>query len=478
MPFVLTTLTGNVSSIFRQLRLWNDAGPTIVPPKVKQLPSLPAITYDKGLPGLPDDIICEIFSLLDTQGLKSCSLTGKALSCSAKPFLHRTLQLTHRDRSFVPKEPSLTGGWGEFRGLSILGERELLQHVHHISISLPRNPLFPHDLQPHIQHFRTLKNLQSLKTRWLDIPSFISRMEEFFGAFSESLQSLDLEFPRGDHKQILYFVCQFPNLRDLRIKGVQDHTHAVRNGGPHFDIETSPPLSGTLDLQLNTENDKGAQFVFSSILTLPSGLKFRNLKLSGCTGNKPQLLVDACAPALECMDFTGHWFSRSFLHRQEHSRLIIQPSADDQCPQLDFKRNPAFRKLEIKVSEWAKTELVAAWLTKTLSTVTSSTFTELTICITRVSPSFDNASEDQVYGWNSVDNVLDRLSLCEDVALVLKPQQWIMEDKFKELIEKYFPLMWENGRVVLEEPPPLIGGAHTEGGLIRRMRVTNPGRVF
>ena len=56
-------------------------------------------------------------------------------------------------------------------------------------------------------------------------------------------------------------------------------------------------------------------------------------------------------------------------------------------------------------------------------------------------------------GWNSVDDVLDRLSLYEDVTLVVRPQHCTMQDQFTGLIEKYFPLMWENGRVVVDEPP-------------------------
>lgn len=274
------------------------------------------ITYDKGLAGLPDDVLCEIFGLLDTEALQSCSLTGKVVSCSAKPLLHRALYLTPRPEVF--NEPRIPGRWNEFKGLPTLSERSLLQHTRHISIYLPRNPLFAHDLQPHTQYLRTLKNLRSLKTRWLDIPSFIPKIGTYFGAFSGSLQSLELEFPRGDHNQILYFVCQFPNLRDLKIKGLQDYTHSMRNGGPHFDIKTSPSLNGTLDLQLNTGSDKGAQLVFSSLIALPSGLKFRTIKLSGCTGKDPQLLVDACAPALECMDYTGHWFGRPYPHKRVH----------------------------------------------------------------------------------------------------------------------------------------------------------------
>ena len=451
--------------MFRRLRLWDDGGPVIIPSR-PPLP-LPMITYGKGLPSLPDDIIYEIFSLLDAGALKSCSLTGKVVSRSAKPLLHRTLYLIPRNWPGAPTKPSTPGHWNELKGLATLGEHGLLQHARHASIYLSRNPLFPHDLQPHVQHLRSLTNLRSLKTRWLDIPSFIPKMEEYFGAFFESLQSLELESLRGDYHQILYFVCQFPNLRDLKIKGLQDHTHAMRNGGPHPDIETSPLLDGTLDLQLDTEHDRGAPLVLDALATLPSGLRFRTLKLSGCIS---QLLVDACAPTLECIDF---WFGRSFLHGQERFWLTWL-SGGTQYPQrqLSFKRHPILGKLEIKLADYADTELVATWLSEMLSTITSNVFTELTICIARVSFMFHTASEDQVRGWNSVDNVLDRLSLCEDVTLVIRLQHWVIDDKLRGLVERYFPLMWDNGRIVLEGPIGLGGGA------VRRMRTSGPGEIF
>lgn len=273
------------------------------------------ITYDEGLASLPDDVIYEIFKLLDTEALKSCSLTGKVLSRSAKPFLHRALHLTPLPGVHDP--PRVPGRWNELGGLSVLGQRDLLQHTRHISIRLPCNPLFAHDLQHHTQSLYALTNLRSLKTCWLDIPSFIPKMEIYFGSFLWSLQSLELEFPRGDHNQILYFVCRFPNLRDLRIQGVQDYIHSMRNGCPHFDIKTSPPLDGTLDLKLNTESDMAARLVFNNLIALPSGLKFRTVKLSEYTIDSPQLLIDACAPTLECVDFTGRWFGGLFLCKRE-----------------------------------------------------------------------------------------------------------------------------------------------------------------
>ena len=82
-------------------------------------------------------------------------------------------------------------------------------------------------------------------------------------------------------------------------------------------------------------------------------------------------------------------------------------------------------------------------------------FTELTIHINLISSvSGDTTSEYRARGWNSVDGVLSQLNLCKDATLVLTPQQWLRPDRFKVLTERYFPLMWKNRRVVLEEQPP------------------------
>ena len=271
-------------------------------------------TYDSGLLSLPDDIIYNIFSLLDTEALKSCSLTGQVLSCWAKPFVHRTLHLIPRPR--ITTSLNVPDHWNELSGLPVLGERGLLQHTRHVSIL--RTPLFAHDLRPHIRHLHALTNLRSLSTRWLDTPAFNPVIEEYFGAFLETLESLELVYARGDHTQIFYFVCQFSDLRNLKIISVPGHTNSMNNNGPRFDIKVSPPLDGTLDLQLgmNTgpERDSmGAQRILGALVTLPSGLKFRTLKLSGCVGDNLQSLIDACAPTLERMEFTWEWFGTSFL---------------------------------------------------------------------------------------------------------------------------------------------------------------------
>ena len=58
--------------------------------------------------------------------------------------------------------------------------------------------------------------------------------------------------------------------------------------------------------------------------------------------------------------------------------------------------------------------------------------------------------------------MLDRLDLCEDVTLVLRPQHWVGLDRFKALTVTFFPLMWGKGRVALEEQPAILEDAILE----------------
>jgi len=91
-----------------------------------------------------------------------------------------------------------------------------------------------------------------------------------------------------------------------------------------------------------------------------------------------------------------------------------------------------------------------------LSTITSEAFTNLTISVIITPPKSHAGSQHQARWWHPVDNALDRFSLCRDVTLVASPShRWVVEGGFKELVEKSFPSMWENGRVVIHHDPYL-----------------------
>ena len=80
-----------------------------------------------------------------------------------------------------------------------------------------------------------------------------------------------------------------------------------------------------------------------------------------------------------------------------------------------------------------------------LSTITSNVLTKFTLCF----PSFYRARENQARWWNSVDDALDRFSPRVEVTLVMRAAQFRVEGaKVEDLAQKYFPLMWKNGKVV------------------------------
>jgi len=96
----------------------------------------------------------------------------------------------------------------------------------------------------------------------------------------------------------------------------------------------------------------------------------------------------------------------------------------------------------------SNTKIAVRWLSETLLTATSDVSAELTVYFSYVY---------RVHGWNSVDNLLDRLSLHENVTLVVRRPEWVSEDVFRGSVRKCFPLMWKNGRVMLKVSPYLTG---------------------
>ena len=94
-------------------------------------------------------------------------------------------------------------------------------------------------------------------------------------------------------------------------------------------------------------------------------------------------------------------------------------------------------------------EYAVEWLSKALSSITSNVFTGLTIFI----PEYYTADEDRVRGWSPFDDVLDRFSPRVGVILVTRPMVWLGCYEFEDSVEKYLPLAWKNGKVVLEPPP-------------------------
>jgi len=106
----------------------------------------------------------------DFLSLTSCSGSCKALFCSTRPLIHRTLCLstgisTDRHRSNARNQ-------AQFDNLRLAERAQVLQYTVHLIIRLGTD-FVPENLQPHLQHFRTMRGITSLEIYLPDARSFL-----------------------------------------------------------------------------------------------------------------------------------------------------------------------------------------------------------------------------------------------------------------------------------------------------------------
>ena len=128
----------------------------------------------------------------------------------------------------------------------------------------------------------------------LDIPSFIPRIQQYFGHFLPTVQELVLENPKGTHRQITYFIGLFRHLEGL----------AIHHGGdikrdpvddPTFIPIFVPPLRGRLVMSYLAEVG-----LLEDMIDRFRGLRFSSMALFNMEGT--QLLLNACAETLKELD--------------------------------------------------------------------------------------------------------------------------------------------------------------------------------
>ena len=239
---------------------------------------------------LPQEVIDMIISHLihDTHSLLTCSITSRSWRVAAFPHLHRHLE-THTSTFWDkktewprPLQRASKVGWLPFiTRLFIRGDQ---------CISGEFSPnLFDHKTQ---HEFSTLTGVRELYIANLDIPSFISTIQQYFGQFSPTVRSLTLIRPRGTHRQIVFFIGLFQHLRDLELH--LDRYHHTREswGDPAPVPPFVPPLRGRL-IASQIWGDGLAE----AMIDLFGGVRFRRMDLGGTDAT--QGLVYACANALE-----------------------------------------------------------------------------------------------------------------------------------------------------------------------------------
>lgn len=252
------------------------------PPETSTIPSSPAAR-------LPQEIVDMIVAYLTRMvfSLHACSLISRSWYVAAVPHLRPTLCITfgHDHRNLEWSNPI----WST----RVLGSVKCVQFygVHSRNIFSPR--LFNSQL---LCQFSASTSLETLEIHKLDIPSFITCIQPYFGHCLPTVRYLSLTAPEGSCRQIIFFIGLFQNLGDLSLINIPLD---IGERKPADDLTLipffTPPLGGRLVVSRVARAG-----LLEYMIRLFGGIRFGHLDLFDV--NETQLLLDACANTLRRLD--------------------------------------------------------------------------------------------------------------------------------------------------------------------------------
>ena len=440
----------------RTSRLWKK----LLPARSQSKPQPPpAAKCASGWDRLPPELVDDILGYLsdDLPTLKACSLTCRAMLCSARPLIRNWLFLAStqnrrssaRSLKSILKRSKTRCDLSE--RLSSTDRQGLLRYTQHLVIRMGCLPHTPRPLQPYVSYLRSIDNLRTLTVDALDIPAFMPTFDKCFGMFAKSLRSLDIGHTWDSESHLLWFISKFPSLEDLSIRS----RYTVRSypGTPLPMPQTSPYFRGHLKLT----HVMGSQDLCEALAKLPGGLNFTSLELKGC--EEPAAIITACRLTLRSVSYTWTSSMGKFRFLPKYPCLQLLPVAGHA---LDLRDGSVLEKLEFQIDR-ANISSTPGWLYRTLWRINSRAFKELIISISNCSSAADLHAAMDGGGWRSVDGYLCVLArLQPNFKVVFRVE---FEDcAAGSMIEEYFSLASGRGVVEIEYVPVLlsesVGGPH------------------
>jgi hypothetical protein len=258
--------------------------------------------------GLPQELVDMIFSYLrtDWDALMSCSLTCRALFCSARRVIHERLRVTG-PRTLPPVIKLVKWCWiynrKHFRVLSLAEDAGLAHYTRHLIVEVGQ-VLTPRNLRPYIPNFQKYVWLTSLTLTRFDPTPFLPVFSHYFSHLSLSLRSLNLISPQGVPDATRDFVSLFRNLDDLEFNPVpKPPCRPQRHQFPSKPSSCFTSLAGELRI-VNTGPQRANSL--EPLLQFPGGLRFRSFQFVCSTDIDISGILGKCSSTLEAVTYTFH----------------------------------------------------------------------------------------------------------------------------------------------------------------------------
>lgn len=264
---------------------------------------------------LPQEIVEHIVFMLgdDLKSLKACALTSKALFVSTRHIIHRRICLTSEQNwellTLREKQRYIRDDRQgiAIKVLSAISAHGLLPYGRQLFINLEKN-FTPANLQPFNDHFQRFDRIQELSIYCLHTQGFLAQFDTFFANFVPTLRSLHLDTPIGDARDILAFICRFPNLDDLtfRMSSETFHGRRIWKSAPLSVVKNLPPkFRGRLKLGGISE---WHTHILRQLMSLPGKRRFRFIDFRSCPSEVEQPIINACSGTIETLSTTWERF--------------------------------------------------------------------------------------------------------------------------------------------------------------------------
>jgi hypothetical protein len=390
--------------------------------------------------GLPQELIDHIMDMLrdDVQALKACSLTCRTMFVSTRRLIYHTLRLPPQK---YRRDPT---AW--LRVVSLMGERGLLQYARQVHIDWP--PMSsPEILLPHLHHFQSLDQVHTLTIEYCHVTSeWSSQYKTCFVHFYPTLTSLTLHRPSGDHRAILQFALQFPNLENLCLGSVEHELLGSLGIAVPAIVDRSPPLRGHLRLEGAAPS---AQYPKDLAYGLPNGINFRSVELEGFAGSCAQHILNGCGRTLEDLTIVPR---PPGAHRLSLPLLVMTgwlanflPVAEE-FKGLTFAGINVLRRLTFRMWFGYMCAYKSDLLLGVLSTIKSPAFCELVL---ELGGYLDEPSWVYKDHWKEIERYLEeRFSDRRDFKIIIRKGGGWRGGGFRRHAREIFPLLARRGCIL------------------------------
>ena len=266
--------------------------------------------------------------------------------------------------------------------------------------------------------------------------------------FSSFLKSLYTALGALSISQLFKLICSLPLLEDLKIRVFV----ACGNDGDGAASEpsTSPPLTGTLELQLIGEIEPVAR----RLLVLPNGLRFREFECVWKLPDDPRwitALVERCAETLECFyircKVSGKFHSLNHCDRVSNG-LIVFAARDAGVSSINLSKATSLGEVGFRLLDPSD-----VWAGSTLKTLTPNHKDLRRISIHMTIP--EHANLQRIFNidicnlWTDLDRTL--IQLWESNAILTRVTYAAGGEKTeaRRFVEQLLPEMTRRGIVEL-----------------------------